>query len=159
VLCDKKVPLGLKYKVYRMVVRQAVPYGSECWPLKKTQIHRLMVAEMRMVRWMCGFTRMDRVRNGVIRDLAKVTSIEEKMRESRFRYFGHVKRRSMAAPVRRCELIDLPGGKRGRGRPKKSLDEVIREDLKVVGLTKGLVQDRRLWRNRIRILDSREATL
>ena len=38
----------------------------------------------------------------------------------------------MATPVRRCELIDLPGGKRGRGRPKKSLDEVIREDLKVV---------------------------
>jgi len=51
------------------------------------------------------------------------------MRESRLRWFGHVKRRSVAAPVRRCELIDLPGGKRGRGRPKKSLDEVIREDL------------------------------
>ena len=42
-----------------------------------------MVAEMRMVRWMCGFTRMDKVRNGVIRDLDKVAPIEEKMRESR----------------------------------------------------------------------------
>ena len=70
--------------------------------------------------------------------------IEEKMRESRLRWFGHVKRRSMAAPVRRCELIDLPGGNRGRGRLKKSLDEVIREDLKVVGLSEDLAQDRRL---------------
>ena len=119
----------------------------------------MRVAEMRMVRWMCGFTRTDRVRNDVIRGLVKVAPIEEKMRESRLRWLNHVKRRSMAAPVRKCELIDLPGGKRGRGRPKKSLDEVIREDLKVVGLTKDLTQDRRLWRNKIRILDGREATL
>jgi len=159
VLCDKKVPLGLKGKVYRMVVRPAILYGSECWPLKKTQVQRLMVAEMRMARWMCGFTRMDRVRNCEIRDLAKVAPIEEKMRESRLRWFGRVKRRSMAAPVRRCELIDLPGGKRGKDRPKKSFDKVIREDLKVVGLSEDLAQDRRLWRDTIRILEGRVASL
>ena len=71
-LCDKRVPTGLKGKVYRMVVRPAILYGSECWPLKKMQVQRLMVAEMRMVRWMCGFTRLDRIRNGVIRGLAEV---------------------------------------------------------------------------------------
>ena len=62
----------MKGKVYWRVVRPAVLYGSECWPLKKSQVQRLMVVEMRMVRWMCGFTRVDRVRNCVIRDLAKV---------------------------------------------------------------------------------------
>ena len=30
VLCDKRVPLGLKYKVYHMVFRPTVLYGSEC---------------------------------------------------------------------------------------------------------------------------------
>ena len=30
VLCDKRMPLGLNGKVYRMVVRPAVLYGSEC---------------------------------------------------------------------------------------------------------------------------------
>ena len=35
VLCDKRVSLGLKGKVYQMVVRSAILYGSECWPLKK----------------------------------------------------------------------------------------------------------------------------
>ena len=55
--------MGLKGKVYRMVVRLAVLYGSECWPLKKAQVQRLMVAKMRMIRWMCGYTRIDRIKN------------------------------------------------------------------------------------------------
>jgi len=108
---------------------------------------------MRMLRWMCGNTRLDRIRNGVMRDLVKVAPIEDKMRETRLRWFGHVKRRSVDAPMRRCELINIPGGKRERGRPKKSLDEVIREDLRVVGLSEDLAQDRKLWRDRIRIVE------
>jgi len=99
---------------------------------------------------------LDKISNGVIRDLVKVAPIEDKMRETRLRWFGYVKRRSVDAPVRRCELINITEGKRGRGRPKKSLDEVIREDLKVVGLMEDMTQDRRLWRDRIKILDRRE---
>jgi len=156
-LCDKRVPLGLKGKVYRMVVRSAALYGSECWPLKKTQVQRLMVAEMRMIRWMRGFTRIDRIRNWVIRDLAKVAPIEDKMRETRLRWFGHVIRRRVEALVRRYEIINIPEGKRGGDWSKKSLDEVIREDLKVIGLADDLAQDRRLWRDRIKILDCKES--
>ena len=49
VLCDKRMPVRLKGKVYRAVVRPAILYDSECWPIKKTQVQRLMVAEMRMI--------------------------------------------------------------------------------------------------------------
>jgi len=80
VLCDKRMPIGLKGKVYRGVVRPSVMYGAECWPLKKTQVQKLMVVEMRMIRWICGYTRMDKISNGVIRDLVKVTPIKDKMR-------------------------------------------------------------------------------
>ena len=97
-----------------------------------------------MLRWLCGYTRLDKIRNEVIRDLVKVAPIEDKFRESRLRWFGHVKRRSVEAPVRRCETINISVGYRGRGRPKKSLDEVIRGDLKVVGLMEDIAQDRRL---------------
>ena len=45
----------------------------------------MIIAEKRMIRWMCGFTIIDRIRNGVIRNLAEVAPIEEKMRESRLR--------------------------------------------------------------------------
>jgi len=49
VLCDEKIPLRWKERVYRMVVRPALHYGAECWPIKKTQVRWLMVGEMRMI--------------------------------------------------------------------------------------------------------------
>jgi len=76
---------------------------------------------------------MDRISNKLIRDLVKVAPFEAKMRETRLRLFGHMKRRSVHALVRRCERINILEDKRGRRRPKKSLNEVIREDLKVIG--------------------------
>jgi len=153
VLCDRKIPLRLKGKIYRMVVRPALLYGSECWPIKKAQIQRLRVAEMRMIRWICGHTRLDRIRNEVSRGKIGVASIEDKMREARLRWFGHVRRRPMDAPVRRGETIVCSNGRRVRGRPKKSWREVIKHDLKSLGLEEDMTQDRKMWRARIRVAD------
>ncbi|KAE8654891.1 Detected protein of unknown function [Hibiscus syriacus] len=51
VLCDKKVPLKLKGKFYRMAIRPALLYGSECWAIKKDHVRRMEATEMRMLRW------------------------------------------------------------------------------------------------------------
>jgi len=80
VLCDKGMPVGLKGKVYRMVIGPTVLYGAEYWPIKRMWVQRLMVAETRMIRWICGYMRMDKISNGVIRDLVKVAPIGNKMR-------------------------------------------------------------------------------
>ena len=103
-----------------MVVRPALLYGAECWPIKKTQVQRLMVAEMRMIRWMCGYTKMDRIRNVVIKERVGVAPLEEKLRETRLRSFGHIKRRSVDGPVRRCEALYLLHYRGGRERSKTS---------------------------------------
>ena len=149
VLCDKKVPPKLKGKFYRVVVRPALLYGAECWPVKNSHTQRMKVAEMRMLRWMCGLTRGDRVRNETIREKVGVTSVECKMREARLRWFGHVKRRGMDAPVRRCERLALDGFRRGRGRPKKYWGEVIRRDMEQLQLTEDMTLDRKVWKTRI----------
>ena len=38
-------------------------YGTECWVIKKQHINIMSVAEMRMLRWISGNTRKDRIRN------------------------------------------------------------------------------------------------
>ena len=74
-------------------------YGAECWPTKIRHVQQLSVTEMRMLRWICGHTRMDRVRNDDIHDRLEVAPIEKKLVQHRLRWFGHVQRRSPEAPV------------------------------------------------------------
>ncbi|KAB2606459.1 hypothetical protein D8674_006176 [Pyrus ussuriensis x Pyrus communis] len=63
VLCDHRMPLKLKGKFYRVTISPAILYGTECWAVKHQHVHKLGVAEMRMLRWMCG-TRV-RIRLGI----------------------------------------------------------------------------------------------
>jgi len=56
---------------------------------------------------MWGYTRLDRIRNMVIRERIGVAPLEDKLRETGLRWFEHVKRRSVNASVRRCEAIHL----------------------------------------------------
>ncbi|KAG5620596.1 hypothetical protein H5410_005814 [Solanum commersonii] len=57
VLSDKNVPPKLKCKFYGVVVRPAILYGVKCWPIKSSLIQKMKVVMMKMLRWMCGFTR------------------------------------------------------------------------------------------------------
>ena len=59
----------------------------------------------------------------------------------------------MDAPVRRFETIECLGYRRSRGRPKKSWSEVIRHDLRTLGLVEDMAQDRKIWRARIKVTD------
>ncbi|XP_063584720.1 uncharacterized protein LOC134762275 [Penaeus indicus] len=79
VICDKRVPVRLKGKVHKAVVRLALIYGLEAAPLK------MNAAEMKMLRWMVGVTRRDRSRNEYIRRTVKVVEVSKKIKESRVR--------------------------------------------------------------------------
>ncbi|KAL6503372.1 hypothetical protein OROGR_025295 [Orobanche gracilis] len=68
VLCDPDMPHRLKGKFYRTTIRPALLYGTECWAVKRCHVQKMNVAEMRMLRWMCGHTKKDRLRNEVIRE-------------------------------------------------------------------------------------------
>ena len=55
-------------------------------------MEKLEVAEMRMRRFECGNTRLDKVKNEEVRSKLKVRQLGVKMREGRLRWFGHVVR-------------------------------------------------------------------
>ncbi|CAN6547450.1 unnamed protein product [Malus baccata var. baccata] len=44
-------------------------------------------------------------------------------------------------------------GQRGRGRPRKTLEETLRKDLEYLDLTEDMTQNRAQWRSRIHIAD------
>ncbi|KAM1659569.1 hypothetical protein ACFX2K_002661 [Malus domestica] len=150
VLCDRRRPLKLKGKFYRTVIRSEMLYGTECWAVKHQHVG---VVEMRMLRWMYGHTRKDKIMNEDIRGKVGVAEIEGKMRENRLRWFGHVQRRPTDAPVRRSDYGTEVQGLRGRGRPRKTLEETLRKDLEYLDLTEDMTQNRAQWRSRIHIAD------
>ena len=152
-ICDRKIPNKLKGKFYRTAIRPAMLYGSECWALKGQQEQKMGVAEMRMLRWMSGHTRKDKLRNGYIRGKVGVAPIEEKMTETRLRWFGHVQRRPLEASVRKVDQIVFSPIRKGRGRPKRTLGEVIKRDLWLNGISESLIHDRKQWRSLIHVAD------
>lgn len=153
VLCDPRMPVKTKGKVYKTAVRPALLYGSECWTVKKTHEQKVHVNEIKMLRWAGGVTRVDRVRNELIRGSFKVTPITDKMTESRLRWYGHVMRRDDDHVVKIA--LKLPEPKRGRGRPPSTWWSNIERDLKKAQLPKQTTQDRRAWRRNVRRPDPR----
>jgi hypothetical protein len=142
-LCDPRVPLKLKDKFYRTAIRPVMLYGAECWPTKRRHVQQLSVADMRMLRWICGNTRRDRVRNDDIRERLGVTPIEEKLVQHRLRWFGHMQQRPAEAPIRNGVVRRTGNKKRGRGRPNLTWEESVKRDLKDWCITKELALDRR----------------
>ena len=115
VLCDRRMNTKIKGKVYRTVVRPALVYGADTWALKKAQENKLEVAEMRMLRWMCGVTKLDKIRNERIRRTTKVGEITKKVQEIRLMWYGHVMRREEHYVGRRAMVMKVQG-RRKRGR-------------------------------------------
>ena len=145
VLCDRKVPVKVKGKLYKSVVRPALMYGMETLPMKKLNERKMEVTEMKMLRWMCGVTRNDRIRNEYIRGTTKVTEITNKIQEARLRWYGHVRRRDENYIGRRMLELEVPGRRR-RGRPKKRWRDCIQEDVREKDLEEDMVFDRREWK-------------
>ncbi len=109
-------------------------HGAETWAVKRAQVKKLEVAEMRMLRFMCGVTKKDRVRNERIRGATKVCEISKKLQESRLRWFGHVKRRGEEY-VGKIVMKMEAEGMRKRGRPRRRWVDCIKEELKAKRLT------------------------
>ncbi len=145
VLCDKKVPIKLKDKVYKTVIKPTMTYGAECWAVRKKDENRLHVAEMRMLRWIRGKTRKDHVRNQSIQEDAKVCQMSTFLRQKRLNLYGHIRRREEDKLSRKIMDMVVPG-KRRRGRPRRRWIDNNREDMSKYELTADMTENRQYWK-------------
>ena len=132
--------------MYSLMVKPAILYGLETVAVTKKQIEEMDVAKMKMLRFAMGVTRKDWIQNEYIRGTVKVERLGIKMREGRMKCYGHVIRRDQECVRRRVMKIELPGNRK-KGRPKKRLIKVLKENMGELGARKKHIENRTLCRN------------
>jgi hypothetical protein len=104
-------------KFYKLVARPTLLYGSETWVTTKRDMTRLEAAEMRFLRSVKGYTRLDKtVRSEVIRKGLEISGIQR----SRYKqnWINHLERMDNTRLPKHA-LNYKPRGRRDCGRPWK----------------------------------------
>ena len=145
VRCDKKLSANVKGKMYKSVVRTTILYGMETVTVTERQMGKMEVAELKMVRSALGVTRKDNIRNEYVRGTAKIAKLGDKLRNARQRWYEHVERREEDYMGKRMMEMTVTG-RRKRGRPRRRWMDLVREDIKMLGVREGDEVNRVKWR-------------
>ena len=104
--------------LYEKVAVPTVMYGSESWGMKVTERQKLNVFEMKCLRSMTGVSRLDRVRNEVVRARTGVRrDLAARVDVNVLRWFGHVERMDNERLLKKVMNAKVDG-KSARGRPR-----------------------------------------
>ncbi|XP_063585426.1 uncharacterized protein LOC134762814 [Penaeus indicus] len=152
VISDRKMPRKLKVKFYITIIRPVLLYGAEVWTMGKEEERILEATEMRMLRRIKGVTLRERERSTDIRRELGVSDINEKVKEIRMRWYGHVKRREEGHPAK-VAMESIVPGRRPRGRPKKRWRDNVKEDMSHFDVRPEEALERKIWRRKTRAAD------
>ena len=122
-------------------------HGMETWPMTSAALHRLCRNDRAMIHWICGVKPLDDPSMDELHAKLGICDLAILVRECRLRWFGHVM--SSNGEINRVRSRPVPGRK-GPGRPKKTWEECMKQDLKVCGLSEAGTQDRLSWRSSVK---------
>ena len=145
ILTSRNLPLLVRGRVYNSCVRPTMLYGGETWAPNDSDLQRLQRNDRAMLRWICGVKAKDGISSEVL--LAKLHLVDAtvELRTRRLRWFGHVKRSNELSSVMDMALP----GKRGRGRPLKTFEACVRDDIKRCNLKGYDPSNRENWRSAV----------
>ena len=148
ILTVRGASLRLKGKIYAACVQSVMVYGSDTWPMKVEDMQKLERTESMMMRWMCRVSLKERKPTLVLRKSLGIDDVAAVVRRHRLTWFGHVERKDPKDWVAACRELEVVGAK-GKGRPKKTWNDCVIEDMKLAGLRREDAQDRVVWRSGI----------
>ena len=105
-------------KFYKVVARPSLLYGSKTWVITKRDMTRLEAAEMRFLRSVTGYTRLDKIRSEVIRKELEISGIQDVRLKYKQKWINHLERMDNTRLPKHA-LNYKPRGRRDRGRPWK----------------------------------------
>ncbi|XP_047495895.1 uncharacterized protein LOC125043701 [Penaeus chinensis] len=118
------MPRKIKVKLYSTIIRPVFLYGA----MGKKEERILEATEMRMLRRIKGVTLRERERSTDVKRELGVSDINEKVKEIRMRWYGHVKRREEGHAAKVAMESKVPG-RRPRGKPRKRWRDNVKEDM------------------------------
>lgn len=114
----KKVRKETLMKYYKVMAIPSLLYGCESWVLKKNEERRIEASEMKFLRYVAGYTLLDKKRNEDIRKELKIDSIIQLIKEYQHNWKEHVNRMPTTS-ITRAAMNYNPSGRRSLGRPAK----------------------------------------
>ena len=144
---NRQVPLLTRGKVYSSCVRSVMLHAAETWSMKADTLKRLWRNDRAMIRWICNVNAKDKVSSDSLLTKLGIQDLDVVLRTSRMRWFGHVERST--GWIAEVLEINVVAQKRS-GRPRKSWDEVIKNDRKKLDMDSADPQNRSEWRGRLR---------
>ena len=110
--------MNVKKVLYKKVVVLTVMYGSEAWGMKVTEGQKLNVFEMKCLRSMTGVSRLDRVRNEVVRvRMGVMRELAARVDMNVLRWSGHVERIDNDRLLKKVMNAKVDG-RSAKGRPR-----------------------------------------
>ena len=143
VLCDRRMPVKLKGKVYKTVVRPDLLYGAVTWATTRGQEARIEVNEVRMLRWMCSVTRRDHIQNEHIRGTIQSGPSDHENNRTTTEMVRPCEKNERGAQhtVRRMLDVDIPVYRRRR-RSNLGWKDVCKRDMTQTGLKEDKATNR-----------------
>ena len=90
----KKTRTDSQMQFYKDAARPTLLYDSETWVTTKRDMARLEAAEMRFLRSVKGFTRLDKIRSEVIRKELKISGIQDVKSKYKQNWINHLEERT-----------------------------------------------------------------
>jgi len=79
-------------KFYKVVARPSLLYGSEPWVAMQRDMTGLDAAEMRFLRSVTGYTRLDKIRIEDIRQELEISGIQDVRTKCKQNWINHLER-------------------------------------------------------------------
>jgi len=114
----KKTRTDTLIKFSKVVSRPSLLYGNETWVTTKRDMTRLDDVEMRFLRSVTGYTRLDKIRSKVVRKELEISVIQDVRLKYKQNWINHFETMDNIRLPKHA-LKYKPLGRRDRGRPRK----------------------------------------